>query len=479
MKRVWAGALAMSAVLAFSACGEDKDSSDTTPAPGTQTATTAPSGTTAPAAAGLDTAFGKDGILSAPLSADSDDRFMAVAVANDGSIFGAGFVDRGGDHAMAVAKFNAAGAPDKAFGTDGVAVVNVASGGKAAELARSIVLLPDGKIVIAGPVEHDPSATGDAAKDTDAAVVRLDASGNLDPTFGDGGIAVIDLGTGRATSATAFGGDNAWGMTAISGGRVAVFGSKLNEDPARTDADYVAFAVTNTGKLDTSFGKDGQLVVDLGKSGDSPRNITLLADGKVVATGYSRMGDVVQPVLIKFTAAGVLDNTWGEGGVATAKVLPGVGESYAVYPQGDSLISAGYGRGADATEKVDMIVDRWTKDGTWDTSFGNEGVARLDLAKEDDRGRNVIVLPDQRILVVGSGKKDAANVDGLIALFGKDGKLESSFGTAGSVLTDFGGPSDSWYGVALSPDKKSAIVVGYKGAGDSGNDDAVIAKVKF
>ena len=39
-------------------------------------------------------------------------------------------------------------------------------------------------------------------------------------------------------------------------------------------------------------------------------------------------------------------------------------------------------------------------------------MTRIDIAKEDDRARNVTVLPDGRILAVGSGKKTAANIDG-------------------------------------------------------------------
>jgi hypothetical protein len=108
-------------------------------------------------------------------------------------------------------------------------------------------------------------------------------------------------------------------------------------------------------------------------------------------------------------------------------------------------------------------------------------VTRVDLAKEDDRARNVIVLPDGRILAVGSGKMNATNIDSMVVLLGKDGAPDSSFGTSGYVLSDLGGPADSWYGVALSPDKKSVIVAGYKGvdATSGGNDDAVLTRINL
>jgi uncharacterized delta-60 repeat protein len=186
-------------------------------------------------------------------------------------------------------------------------------------------------------------------------------------------------------------------------------------------------------------------------------------------------------VFIRTDSAGKLDSSWGTNGVVTGKVLDGVTESYAVTLQGDNYVSAGYGRGADNTEKVDMVVDRWTARGELDKSFGTDGAARLDLAKEDDRARNVVALTDGRILAVGSGKMNATNVDSMIVLWSKDGRLNPDFGTKGYILSDLGGPADSWYGVAVSPDGKSAIIVGYKGtdANSGGNDDAVIAKVNL
>jgi uncharacterized delta-60 repeat protein len=389
-------------------------------------------------------------------------------------------VGQGGDQVLAVARIDASGKLDPTFGTNGYAVANAAVGGKTAEIARAIAIQPDGKIVIAGPAEHDPKATGDAAKDTDVAVARFDTTGKLDTTFGKAGIAVIDFGTGKATSSTAYVGDTSWGL-GVSGERVVVFGSKLAAGTDRVDTDYVLAGLTKTGVLDSTFGTGGTVTVDTKGNGvDNPRNLLVQSDGKIVATGYSRDGDgIVSPVLIRASATGQLDATFGTGGVATAKVLPGVAESYSVDQQGDDYVLAGYGRGPDATEKVDLIVYRFTGTGQWDSTFGTNGVTRVDIAKEDDRARDVIVLPDGRILATGSGKKTAANVDAMMTLLSKDGAPVTDFGTGGNILSDLGGPADAWYGVALSSDKKSVVVAGYKGTDTTsgGNDDAAVARL--
>ncbi len=488
MRRTWYGILSVGigAALLLTACDGDESGADATsttaPSTATAAATEAATGTAAATEAapeaGFDTAFGEDGILTVALSDSENDRFMAAAAAPDGGFFAAGFVVQSGDAAMAVAKFGADGTLDAAYGAGGVAVVNVASGGKTAEIARSIAVADDGSVVIAGVAEHDTTATGDAARDTDIFVVRLDPSGAPDASFGTDGIARVDVGTGRPTSDTAFTGDNGWGVGLLSDGSVVVFGSELA--PAggdRTDNDFVVVGLTSDGQLNDGFGTGGFIRIDR-EGVDNPRHVTVVSDDEIIATGYSNVDGVVQPVLLRFNSAGELDASFGTDGLATAAVLAGVAESYAVGIQDGYYVTAGYGRGADDTEKVDMVIKRWSStDGAWDKSFGTDGVVRLDLASEDDRSRNVTVLPDNRILAVGSGKLDADNVDALVYLLNEDG-TPAAFGDEGHILTDLGGPADAWYGVAVLNDG-SVIVVGYKGvAADSGqNDDAVIGRI--
>ena len=472
------GAAAISAAL-IACTGGSGDAKSGTPAAsaGTAAATAA-----AAAASKLDTSLGTNGVLSVPLAAGQHSRFMAITTAPDGKMYAAGFTGlSGGDQALAVARFDAAGALDKSFGKDGVASVNVAIGGKAAEIARGVVVQSSGKIVIAGPVEHDPTASGDAAKDTDVALVRFDSTGKLDTTFGKGGVAVVDYGTGKATSATTFVADTSWGLGTLTGDKLVLWGSKLTDVAGKTNTDYIMMGFTDAGAVDTGFGTGGKVVVNTNGAGSSssPRNLLVQPDGKIVATGYSEIDGVVQPVLVRMDAKGQLDKAFGKDGVATNKVLAGVTESYNLSLQGSDYIMAGYGRGADATEKVDLVVYRFKANGTLDASFGTDGKARVDIAKEDDRARNVMVLPNGNILAAGSGKKTAANVDGMLVLMDKDGKFINEFGDKGALVLDLGGPADSLYGMTLSADKKSVFIAGYKGidATSGGQDTAVLVKL--
>ena len=456
----------MVGLLALGACSSDDDDPPAASEAGGETTETA-------------TLIGPQAL---PLSSDAHDRLLAVTNGPDGSLYAAGWSGAGGDNAMVLAKVKADGQLDQTFGQGGQAVVNVAVGGKAVEVARAVVVQPDGKILIAGPVEKDPKATGPAAKDTNIAILRFDAAGKPDPAFGKGGTAVLDIGPGKAVGES-YVADNSWGMAALANGRVVVFGSVAAKD--RDDADYAIVGLTSAGVLDSGFGTKGITTVDVKGATDNARGVVVQPDGKLVFAGYSRDSEgVINPVIIRTTADGKLDTGFGKDGVATDAVVPGgVAEAYAIALQGDKFVLAGYGRGASAEEKVDLMSMRFNADGSWDKSYGTDGLTRIDIAGDADRGRNVTVLPDGRILVAGSGSPEAGKVDGMVVLLDKDGKPVSSFGTGGRILSDLGGPGDAWFGVTLAPDGKSVTVVGYKGADpaatDGSKDDAAIATVRL
>jgi uncharacterized delta-60 repeat protein len=335
----------------------------------------------------------------------------------------------------------------------------------------------DGSVTVSGPVDAAAPTDPDSG-DADVAVVRLDPTGALDPTFGDGGIAVIDLGAGKAVDAETYLADSPWGLAARDGGYL-LFASSPNQEADRVDTDFVIAALTDTGAFDESFGDGGLAVADLGATVDNARNVAVDDQGRILAAGYARDGDgIVSPVLIRLTPEGAFDETFGDAGIANHDVLDAVAEAYSVAFQGDAYVLSGYGRSAD-DETVDQITFRFTADGEWDESFGDAGVTRIDLAGQDDRGRNVATLPDGRIVVVGSGKLDDTNLDALVVLLEADGAPVASFGDGGRLLVDLGGVNDAFFGVTLAADASTVYVAGFKGAEEdtAEQDDAALLRL--
>jgi hypothetical protein len=70
----------------------------------------------------------------------------------------------------------------------------------------------------------------------------------------------------------------------------------------------------------------------------------------------------------------------------------------------------------------------------------------------------------------------------MLVLMGQDGRLIESFGEGGKLISNLGGPNDSWYGLALTPDTSAVIVAGRTGAdrsGNAGTDEAVLMRVNI
>lgn len=466
MKHVFVGTVVVGA-LALTGCGSSDDNEDAA-------ASTSPG-----AGLALDSAFGSAGVARVALSSDAKDRLSAVAIGKDGKVYAAGFTTEGGDQRLAAIRFGADGKLDSSFGTAGVASVNV-SPGKALEQARGLVVQPDGKIVLAGTAEHGAAASGDAAKDTDIVAVRFDADGRLDSSFGTAGVARIDVAPGKAVDEKTYVADTGYGLALLPSGGFVIHG-QASAGADRTDSDYVLVGLTAAGALDPAFGTAGYTKVDLGSSGDSARNVIVKGES-LLAAGYSRGADgIVSPVMIKTSLGGKLDATFGKDGVASHKVLGAVTEAYSVAPQGDGYVLAGYGTDSDK-EKVDLVVYRFTGKGELDTTFGTNGVTRIDNAKEDDRARNVTLLPDGRILVVGSGKLNATKVQAMAVVLSANGAIDTSFGKDGRVLSDFGGIGDSWYGVAVTTDGSAAYLAGFLGADPEDKavaDDSVVGRLRL
>jgi uncharacterized delta-60 repeat protein len=133
----------------------------------------------------LDRSFGSGGIVTTSLSS-ADDMISALALQPDGKILAAGLANFSSSNTdFAVVRYTTDGLLDSTFGTNGVSIVAVTSGD---DYCNAMALQPDGKIVLAGQAIN-------AQRFSDFAVVRENADGTLDNSFGINGIVTTAIGT--------------------------------------------------------------------------------------------------------------------------------------------------------------------------------------------------------------------------------------------------------------------------------------------
>jgi uncharacterized delta-60 repeat protein len=222
---------------------------------------------------------------------------------------------------------------------------------------------------------------------------------------------------------------------------------------------------------------------------DNARNGQVLPDGKILAAGYTSQPTGVgtqaanSVVLLRLNSDGTPDTTFGVGGVENHNpfvpdepftTLWGFVEAYAARSQSTgAYVTTGYGRPG-GTGTVDMIALRFTANGTPDPTWGTAGVVQFDVAGENERGRNLLVLPDDRVFVVGLTTPVTPNTDALVVLLSANGALDPSFNGTGWRSYDFGGADEQFYGVALAPSGNWLAAVGYTSNGVDGDEDAVL-----
>ena len=134
-----------------------------------------------------DSTFGTGGKVTTDVNGFYYDQGNAVAIQSDGKIVVAGTSVNGSSFDFALLRYDTNGVPDGTFGIGGKAFTDFFGG---PDRAYDVVIQGDGKIVVVGAVNNDPS---DVETFNDFGIARYDTNGNLDQTFGIGGKVTTDF----------------------------------------------------------------------------------------------------------------------------------------------------------------------------------------------------------------------------------------------------------------------------------------------
>jgi len=262
------------------------------------------------------------------------------------------------------------------------------------------------------------------------------------------------------------------------------------------------------GELDATFGTAGVVTTDFAGD-DAIFGLVQQTDGKLVAGGIATGVGGADFAVCRYDANGVLDPSFGTGGklltdfggnrcvggarhgracVSSDDCIGGrcVSSSdtaWAVALQADGkIVAAGDRRvcvggdrdgehcfadsdcpGSGARCLGDVALARYNVDGSLDLTFGSAGRVVTDFGG-DDTGFAVVVQSDGRI-VVGGASASAGDMDFALVRYSSNGALDPSFGSGGQVLTDLGG-YDQAFALVAQPDGK-LVAAGVSTAGGS------------
>jgi uncharacterized delta-60 repeat protein len=296
------------------------------------------------------------------------------------------------------------------------------------EQARHMLIDSDGKILVGATI------------DGDAGVLRINSDGTIDTSFGTAGVATFDIGQY----------DIVHGILQQTNGKYIAQTATVN---GHWGAGLVRF--NTDGSVDTTFGGTGTGSIFVNTlSKDAPGSgMTILPDGRLIAVGYSNEADGNQIFVLRLSADGVLDTSFGTNG--TKAFNPATGSeaptSVTTLADGNILITG--------IASENFFLAKLDADGNPVNAFGTNGYVSTDIQGYDE-ANSIAETSDGKILVSGytNGGTDIA-----LARYNADGSLDSSFGTNGVVVTDIGGTSDLARSLAVQPDGK-ILVIGNTGA---------------
>jgi uncharacterized delta-60 repeat protein len=250
-----------------------------------------------------------------------------------------------------------------------------------------------------------------------AAPAASGAAGELDPSFGNGGIARL-----FTTDDELFFSD-----VAIQGdGKIVIVGT----DFAR--GDLVVVRLLENGALDPTFGQGGKVVTTLMGGSLRGRAVAIQPDGKIVVAGVA--GPLNPDFLfVRYDTDGTPDPGFGGGdGIETVPVGTEADEANGVAIGTDGRIVATGAAQFPGDEGAGVVVLR--PNGEPDPGFADDGSAIVTTPLESDIGLAVSVLGDGRVLIAdnnGAGHGEGFTLVRLSA----SGNFDPSFGGDGIVET--------------------------------------------
>lgn len=258
-----------------------------------------------------DTGFGPNALRL--LAFGSGDTPARMAVQADGKVIGLVNFNQGTSSAcIGVVRLNTDGTTDTAFRSGGNECLTSDNPTLPIAVGQAIAMQADGRIVIAGYANHLSTSNGDMF------AVRLLATGEPDPGFGEGGSAWIAYDQGGSLF------DGAAAVAIDSAGRIVLGGNF--ENIHSTDMGIVR--LLPNGQLDTDFGVAGRAAVNFGED-DSTLNrtvanatsVTILSGDRIAVGGYAAVAEpgsyTEYGAAAELDASGNLDTRFGEVGAWT------------------------------------------------------------------------------------------------------------------------------------------------------------------
>jgi uncharacterized delta-60 repeat protein len=354
----------------------------------------------------LDSSFGSNGTVNISFPGDdfSGAQVIGVAIQSDGKIVaGISNFTQGFGPLFILARLNINGSLDTTFGSGGIVETQIGlTGGSFGAAASVLAFEPDGKILLAGQNSEPTGASG--------AIARYDANGQLDDTFGSGGIAVTSI---AAPTAIALQPD---GRILLASGGSAIGFTGVAPGVSLAQVAGIISRYNANGSLDTSFGISGQAAsvvvagaVAVQTDGVCSSTCKILVGGTVVSSLNINTGNGIGFGLARYNSNGTVDTTFGAGGAVATTFSPNPTQSNATLfalalQSNGNIVAAGSAANTIpfSTQPGEFALARYASNGGLDTAFGSGGKVTTAFGNSQASIFALALQSNGRIVAVGT-----------------------------------------------------------------------------
>lgn len=350
----------------------------------------------------LDMTFGEQGKKLWDMSQVAIDINSGL-LKKDGSFIGVGFLFRfmvpNNTLDYMLIHLNAAGQPNETFGINGVVTASILTKSSYFEQPK---LVADGKLLTQYGGSANPWLQG---------IMRYLPDGSADQSFADKGFLKT----------------NSYLFDELTNKRLVTF-ENIYDNTTYTSR-VVMIRYTAEGQPDYTLGDKGQKVLPL-YSSTWINAIKILPDGKILITGfYTNEVYQQQGFMVRLDKEGDLDKQFGEQGyVLFNRNRNEYVQQPMLQPDGKILVTGFYS--SPPTYSSHFFVRRFTAAGLLDESFGNRGVIDGPYGLSSSLNR-MLIQPDGKLLVLYSTTADNVQYESILQRYNQNGSPDESFGEQG------------------------------------------------
>ncbi|CAN5215675.1 hypothetical protein BH11BAC5_BH11BAC5_14380 [soil metagenome] len=320
--------------------------------------------------------------------------------------------------------------------------------------ASAVAIQTDGKIVVAGTASPGAPVF---------ALARYNSDGSPDLGFNGTGQAEADFPYKKPppkNSSDSVIASTAFGTTVLiqTDGKIVIGGRA----ESGTGEIFAIARFNNSGSFDSTFGNNGKQTTQIiASAGVKANSLIEQTDQKIVLAGYTTLLDGQNALaIIRYNKNGVPDNTFNATGIQTVPLATTTSAIYAgMVGNAVAIQSTGKIIVSGYTlngSSSDFATTRINTDGTLDNSFGVNGISITDIASTDDYAGPVIIDNSDRIVVAGYAVNPAisASVNFALVRYNSNGLIDSSFATGGKLDAGLDQGNTRFYRIAVQTDGK-------------------------